>query len=50
MTDEDRRSEVARRLDEDDPLDRIQPDEGDDEDVEQAWEETETDTGEAPTG
>lgn len=50
MAGDERRSEVARRLDDEDPLDRIAPDEGDDEDVERAWEEADVDSGEAPTG
>ena len=50
MRDEQRDPEVSRRLEEEDPLDRIGPDDGDEEDVERAWEETETESGEAPTG
>ena len=50
MTDHGRDPEVRRRLDEEDPLDRIEPDEGDDEHVARVWEETDVDEGEAPTG
>ena len=35
---------------ENDPLDNIEPDDGDEEDVEQAWEQSDVDEGEAPTG
>ena len=49
MQDHERNPEVTRRLEEDDPLDHIQPDE-EDEDVEDAWEETDVDSGEAPSG
>ena len=47
---DEQRSEVARRLDENDPLERIEPDEGDEDDVARAWEEADTESGEAPTG
>jgi hypothetical protein len=39
----------AERL-ENDPLDRMEPDDGDDEDVERAWEQTDVEEGEAPSG
>lgn len=50
MYDEPPDPETAERLEEEDPLDRIQPDEGDDERVERAWDDTDVDEGEAPTG
>ena len=50
MTDHQRDPEIRERLDEEDPLERIEPDEGDDEDVERAWNDTDVGEGEAPTG
>ena len=47
---DDQTSDVAQRLDENDPLERIEPDEGDQEDVARAWDEADTESGEAPTG
>jgi len=37
------------RLD-DDPIDRMEPDQGDEQDVERAWEQSDPEEGEAPTG
>lgn len=50
MSDDRQKSETAEQLDERDPLDRIEPDEGDEQRVEQAWEETDVGEGEAPSG
>lgn len=50
MGDEQADPEIRRRLDSDDPLDRIEPDEGDDDRVEQAWEDSDVADGEAPSG
>lgn len=50
MANDERDPETARRLEEDDPIHRAEADEVDAEEVEQAWEETDTESGDAPTG
>lgn len=49
MANDERDPETARRLEEDDPIHRAEAD-VDEEEVEQAWEETEAESGDAPTG
>jgi hypothetical protein len=46
----DQHDPTARERLDNDPLDRMEPDEGDEEDVERAWEQSDVDEGEAPTG
>jgi hypothetical protein len=48
MSDHERDPEARERL-EDDPLDQMEREDAD-ADVEQAWEESDTEEGEAPTG